>query len=177
MENQPRLGALKHFQPTVHPSAHLLPGVIVVGDVRIGPLASVWYGSVLRADSERIEIGEACNIQDQCCLHADPGEPTVLGDRVTIGHRAVVHGATVRHGALVGIGAVILGGADVGKSALVAAGAVVTPGTRIPPFSLAAGVPAKVVRPLTEVERKTVAERPDEYLALSERHREVGWAF
>jgi carbonic anhydrase/acetyltransferase-like protein (isoleucine patch superfamily) len=104
---------------------------------------------VLRADTEDIIVGERCNIQDLCCLHADPGEPAILGNGVSLGHKAMVHGAVVEDGALIGINAVVLGGATVEAGALVAAGALVPPGRRVPAGTLWAGVPGKVIRELT----------------------------
>src|SRR5690606_13237034 len=125
--------------PEIHPDAYVAPGAVVVGKVSIGRASSIWYGSVVRADSERIEIGEECNIQDLCCLHADPGEPAILEPRVSLGHKAMVHGAYVESGALIGIGAIVLGGARVGAGTLVAAGALIGPGKKIPAGVLVAG--------------------------------------
>src|SRR5690349_4656475 len=103
------LGTLDGVTPSVHPGAWIAPGVVLVGRVTVGRAANVWYGSVLRADEDEIVVGPECNIQDQCCLHVDPGEPVILDERVSLGHRATVHGAHVGAGALIGIGAVVLG--------------------------------------------------------------------
>ncbi|WP_373872282.1 gamma carbonic anhydrase family protein [Acrocarpospora phusangensis] len=157
--------------PSIDPTAWLAPGVVVVGQVRIGRSANVWYGSVLRGDDERVEVGAECNIQDLCCLHSDPGEPAVLEDRVSLGHKATVHGACVASGALVGIGAIVMNGASVGAGTLVAAGALVPPGAKIPDGVLVAGVPGRIIRELTDEDRATFAETPDRYLAKAERHR------
>ena len=127
-----QLGSIDGNTPQVHPDAWIAPGAILVGRVTLGPGASVWYGSVLRADDDEIIVGRDCNIQDQCCLHVDRGEPAVLGDRVSLGHRAIVHGAQVDEGALVGIGAIVLGRARIGAGSLVAAGTVVRPGPADP---------------------------------------------
>ncbi|ETK35394.1 gamma carbonic anhydrase family protein [Microbispora sp. ATCC PTA-5024] len=156
--------------PDIHPEAWVAPGAVVVGRVRLGSGANVWYGSVLRGDDERIEVGADCNIQDLCCLHADPGEPAVLEDRVSLGHRAVVHGARVETGALVGIGAIVLGGAVIGSGTLVAAGAVVPPGATIPAGVLVAGVPGRIVRELTDADRASFAATPERYRAKARRH-------
>ena len=134
---------------------------MVVGRVKLGRAASVWYGSVLRADEDEIVVGAECNIQDQCCLHVDAGEPVVLEDRVSLGHRAVVHGAYVETGALIGIGAIVLGGSRIGAGSLVAAGAVVTPATRIPAGVLVAGMPARIRRELTAADRESFAATPE----------------
>ncbi|NUT39759.1 MAG: gamma carbonic anhydrase family protein [Thermoactinospora sp.] len=157
--------------PDIHPEAYIAPGATVVGNVRIGARASIWYGSVLRGDDERIEIGEECNVQDLCCLHADAGEPAVLEPRVSLGHKAMVHGAHVETGALIGIGAIVLGGARIGAGTLVAAGALVGPGKKIPAGVLVAGTPGKIVRELTDSDRAIFARTPDNYHAKALRHR------
>ncbi|MGE5289326.1 MAG: gamma carbonic anhydrase family protein [Micromonosporaceae bacterium] len=169
------IGAIGEHAPSIHPDAWVAPGAIVVGRVSIGPAASVWYGSVLRADDDDIVVGADCNIQDQCCLHVDPGEPAILEDRVTIGHRAVVHGAYVEAGALIGIGAIVLGGCRIGAGSLVAAGAVVTPGTRVPGGVLVAGVPAKIRRELTDADRQSFAGTPERYVRRAARHKGATW--
>ncbi|MFC6081154.1 gamma carbonic anhydrase family protein [Sphaerisporangium aureirubrum] len=167
----PYLAALGDAVPSVHPEAYVAPTAVVVGRVRLGRATSVWYGSVLRGDDEAVEVGEECNIQDLCCLHADPGLPAVLEDRVSLGHRATVHGAHVESGALVGIGAIVLNGARIGAGTLVAAGCVVTPGRRVPSGVLVAGVPGKVVRELTEADRASFANTPANYMAKAALHR------
>ena len=149
----PLLRTFEGQSPVVHPSAWLAPGSVVIGNVEIGEDASVWYGSVLRGDINSIRVGARSNIQDQCVIHVTRDQYSVsIGDEVTVGHRAVVHGSTVENGALVGIGAVVLDGARVGHHAWVAAGALVPPGMSVEPETLVAGVPAKVVRRLTEDE-------------------------
>lgn len=157
--------------PDIHHEAYIAPGAVVVGRVRIGRAASIWYGSVLRGDDELIEVGEECNVQDLCCLHADAGEPAILEPRVSLGHKAMVHGAHVETGALIGIGAIVLGGARIGAGTLVAAGALVGPGKKIPSGVLVAGVPGRVVRELTDDDRATFANTPDNYMAKAIRHR------
>ncbi|MCG5215349.1 gamma carbonic anhydrase family protein [Streptosporangium soli] len=157
--------------PDIHPEAYVAPGAVVVGKVRLDRAANVWYCSVLRGEDEAIEVGEECNIQDLCCLHADPGEPAVLEPRVSLGHKAMVHGAYVETGALIGIGAIVLGGARVGAGSLVAAGALVPPGRKIPAGVLAAGMPAKILRDLTDEDRASFAGTPDTYIAKAALHR------
>ncbi|MBF8186567.1 gamma carbonic anhydrase family protein [Nonomuraea sp. K274] len=159
--------------PDISPEAYIAPGAVVVGRVKIGRASSIWYGSVLRADDERIEIGEECNVQDLSCLHSDPGEPAILEDRVSLGHKAMVHGAHIETGTLIGIGAIVLGGARVGAGTLVAAGALVGPGKKIPSGVLVAGVPGKIVRELTDDDRASFARTPDNYVAKALRHRQA----
>ena len=144
----------------------------VLGDVTIGDQASIWFGAVVRGDSDRIEIGQRSNVQDLCVLHTDPGFPCCIGQDVTIGHAAVVHGATVEDGALIGIRAVILNGARIGKGAIVGAGAVVTEGTEIPAGHLAVGVPAKVIRELSPENLERLGRSSARYVAASAAYRE-----
>ncbi|NLF02074.1 MAG: gamma carbonic anhydrase family protein [Anaerolineales bacterium] len=154
------------FHPEwVHPTAFVAPNATVVGDVHIGAEASVWFGSVLRGDNAAIEIGARTNVQDLAVIHADAGQPCVLGQGVTVGHRAVVHSATVADGALIGIGAIVLNGAQVGEEALVGAAALVPAGMVVPARHLALGVPARVVRPLTDDEVASLRETAAHYVA------------
>ena len=169
------LGALDGMTPQIHPEAWIAPGAVLVGAVTIGPRASVWYGSVLRADDDQIVVGAGCNIQDLCCLHVDEGEPAILAEQVTLGHRAIVHGAHIGAGALIGIGAVVLGRARIGAGSLIAAGTVIRPGKHIPPGVLAAGVPGRVVRELTEADRAAFADSADRYVQRAARHRGASW--
>lgn len=168
-------GVLGEDEPRIHPDAWVAPGVVVVGRVRIGRASGIWYGSVLRGDDDEIVVGEECNVQDQCCLHADPGDPTVLEARVTLGHKAVIHGAYVEERSLIGIGAIVLTGARVGTGSLVAAGAVVTPGTQVPPRSLVAGVPGKVLREVSDGDAAIISGTPDSYMDKAELHRRARW--
>jgi carbonic anhydrase/acetyltransferase-like protein (isoleucine patch superfamily) len=167
--------ALDEHEPDIHPDAWVAPGAAVVGRVTLGRAANVWYGSVLRGEDEEVVVGEECNVQDLCCLHADPGEPAVLEDRVSLGHKAMVHGAYVEAGSLVGIGAIVLGGARIGAGSLVAAGAVVGPGKKIPAGVLVAGVPGRVVRELTDDDRATLTHTTETYLIKARRHRGARW--
>lgn len=152
---------LQNHAPQIHPTAFIAPSAVIVGQAEIGEYASVWFGAVVRSDTEKVVIGAGCNVQDGAILHADPGDPCILGPRVTVGHRAVVHGALVEEGALIGIGAVILNRARVGQGAIVGAGAVVPPEMEVPAGMLAIGIPARVRGP---VEPTQNAER---YVELS----------
>lgn len=155
---------------TIHPTAFIHPSATVLGSVTLGRHTSVWPSAVIRADTDRIEVGDESNVQDGAVLHCDFGIPCVVGKRVTIGHSAVVHGATVEDGALIGIGAIVLNGARVGAGALVAAGTVVSEGMVIPPHSLALGVPARVRGPLSDDQRSRVAAGYEAYVALAAKH-------
>ncbi len=171
----PLIGTLGGDAPVIHPEAWIAPGAVLVGRITLGRASSVWYGSVLRADDDEISIGEECNIQDLCCLHVDAGQPAVLEDRVSLGHRAMVHGAHIGPGALIGIGATVLGGAKVGAGTLVAAGAVVLPNAVLPAGVLAAGVPCRIVRELTDADRQSFADTAAHYVARAARHQDAVW--
>ncbi len=147
------------------------PGAIVVGDVEIGEGASLWFNAVVRGDLAPIRIGEETNIQDGAVLHVDTGLPLTIGRRVTVGHTAILHGCSVADGALVGMGARVLSGAVVGEEALVAAGALVPEGRSVPPRVLAVGVPARVVRPLTEAELERLRASAAHYLEQAALYR------
>jgi carbonic anhydrase/acetyltransferase-like protein (isoleucine patch superfamily) len=169
------VGSLDRLSPSIHESAWIAPGAVVVGAVSVGPRSSVWYGSVLRADEDEITIGEECNIQDLCCIHVDPGEPAVIESRVSLGHRATVHGAYVAEGALIGIGAIVLGGARVGPAALIAAGTVVLSGAVVPGGVLFAGVPGRVIRELNADDHERLGKTSRGYVERALRHREARW--
>jgi carbonic anhydrase/acetyltransferase-like protein (isoleucine patch superfamily) len=159
--------------PKVDPDAFVAPMSALIGDVTLHAGASVWYGAVLRGDVERVSVGASSNVQDNCTLHADPGFPVTVGERVSIGHNAVVHGATVEDDCLIGMGATVLNGAVIGAGSLVAAQALVPQGMRVPAGSLVAGVPAKVKRELTAEEREGVTLNGTTYAELARAHREV----
>jgi carbonic anhydrase/acetyltransferase-like protein (isoleucine patch superfamily) len=169
----PLLLAVGERAPHVHARAWVAPGAVLVGSVELAADSSVWYGCVLRADGDRIVVGEGSNLQDGCVVHADEHGGVVVGAGVSVGHRAVLHGCVVEDGVLVGMGAVVLSGARIGRGSLVAAGAVVREGAQVPAGSLVAGVPAQVRRPLTEAEAVRVRENAPAYRGLTERHRDA----
>lgn len=169
------VGVLGDDEPDIHPDAWVAPGAVVVGKVSLGRASSVWYGSVLRGDDERIVVGDECNIQDLSCLHSDPGFAAVLEDRVSLGHKAMVHGAHIETESLIGIGAIVLNGARIGSGTLVAAGALVGPGKQIPSGVLVAGVPGKVVRELTDDDLAGIKLTADHYAERARRHATVRW--
>ena len=136
--------------PSLDATAYVAPDATLVGDVQLGPQASVWFQAVARGDNEPIRIGAQSNVQEAAVLHADPGFPLTIGERVTVGHQAMLHGCTIGEGSLIGIQAVVLNGAKIGKHCLVGAGAIVTEGKEFPDRSLILGAPAKVVRQLSD---------------------------
>lgn len=162
----------KEFVPDVAPSAWIAPGAFVVGDVRLGEDTSVWYGAVLRGDTEPIRIGARTNVQDGCVLHADPGFPATVGEGCVVGHNAVVHGCEVGDGCLIGMGATILNGAKIGTGSIVAAGAVVPENREFPPRSLIVGVPAKRAGDVTGEQTRDIERGAAEYVERAAAHRE-----
>jgi carbonic anhydrase/acetyltransferase-like protein (isoleucine patch superfamily) len=151
--------------PKIHPSVFMAEGAHLIGDVEIGKDSSVWFNAVVRGDVNFIRIGERTNIQDGSVLHVTHERyPLIIGSNVTVGHSAVVHAATVHDYCLIGMGAIVLDNARIGPYALVAAGAVVVGNSQIPEGMLAAGVPAKVIRPLTEEERESLVQSAQNYI-------------
>lgn len=135
--------------PQVDSTAWIADSAQVMGHVTLGPDASVWFGCVLRGDTESMTIGEGSNIQDLTVMHADQGLPLTIGKHVTVGHKVMLHGCTIGDESLIGIGAIVLNGARIGKNCLVGAGSLVTEGKEFPDGSMIMGTPAKVVRQLT----------------------------
>src|SRR5215217_4976138 len=156
--------------PTIHPTAFVHPAAHVIGNVTLGARVSVWPTAVLRGDSDAITIGADSNVQDGTIIHVDPGVPCTIGARVAIGHRVIVHGATVGDDCLIAMGAILLNRVVVGSGSIVGAGAVCREGMEIPPNSLVVGVPAKVIRQTTDVERSRIRRTVEAYLALQRRH-------
>ncbi|MCU6455263.1 gamma carbonic anhydrase family protein, partial [Sphingomonas sp. A2-49] len=150
--------------------AYIAPGAHVIGDVTLGPRASIWFGAVLRGDTAAIVIGPESNVQDGAMVHADPGMPTTIGSGVTIGHHAIVHGATVGDNSLIGMGATILNRAVIGADSLVGAHALVTEGKCFPAGSLIVGAPARVLRALTEAEIAGLRLSAATYVANARRY-------
>ena len=144
---------------------------IVIGNVSLGARVSVWPTAVIRGDSDAITIGDDSNVQDGTVIHADEGVPTTIGKRVAIGHRAVVHGSTVEDDCLIAMGAILLNGVHVGAGSIVAAGAMCPEGMKIPPNSLALGIPARVIREVTSVERERISKTVSAYVQLQSEHR------
>jgi carbonic anhydrase/acetyltransferase-like protein (isoleucine patch superfamily) len=155
----------------IDPTSFIHETAVVIGDVHLGARTSIWPTAVIRADCDRIEIGDDSNVQDGAVLHCDEGIPCIVGKRVTIGHRAIVHGALVQDDALIGMGAVVLNKVVVGRGSLIGAGAVISEGTVIPPDSLVLGVPGKVVKTLTPEQRERMAGGFKSYVTMKERHR------
>jgi len=155
----------------IHPTAFIAPTAVVLGDVTLGPRASVWYQAVLRGDMAPIVVGEATNLQDGTIVHVDEGKPALIGARVGVGHRAILHGCTVEDDCLIGMGSVLLNGVRIGTGSVVGAGAVVPEGLQVPPGSLVLGVPARVVRAVDDALRARIRGTWEHYVVEAERHR------
>lgn len=166
-----RVAAHHGVLPRIHPSAFVADGVQIVGDVEIGIDASIWFNSILRGDINLIQIGDRTNVQDGSIFHVTNELPVRVGADVTVGHRAIVHGCSVGDGSLIGMGAIVLDRVQIGRQALVAAGAVVLEGFEVPDGMLAAGVPAKIVRPLTSVEKDGLLESARHYVEYARSFR------
>ena len=136
--------------PSTTSAAFVAENASIIGDVTLSPLSSIWFSAVLRGDECSIFVGEGSNIQDNATVHGDFGHDVVIGKNVTVGHNAIVHGCEIGDGTLVGMGAVVLNGAKIGKECIIGAGAVVKEGEIIPDRSLVVGVPAKIIRTITD---------------------------
>ena len=164
--------------PQLADGAWAAPSADLIGDVRLGARASVWFGAVIRADNTPIILGEETNFQDGAIGHSDPGAPLTIGARVTVGHQAILHGCTVADDCLIGMGARVLNGAFLGPECLVGANALITEGKRFDEGGLIVGAPARLVRPLSDTEKAALrlsaahyAEKAARYAADLKSHR------
>lgn len=157
--------------PKTAPNAYVHPAAVLSGAVSLGENASVWPCAVLRGDIAEIIVGDNSNIQDNACVHVNYNCPAVIGRGVTVGHGAVVHGSKIGDNCLIGMNAVVLE-SEIGPNCLIGAGAVVTAGKNIPAGSLVMGVPAKVVRELTEDEINSMLQNAREYVRLAQEYKD-----
>jgi len=161
----------KERRPIINEESFIAKNATVIGEVTIGKNSSIWYNVVLRGDIDSISIGNNTNVQDGSIVHCDVGVPTIIGNNVTIGHNVVLHACKIGNGSLIGIGAIVLNGAEVGEGTRIGAGAIVTPRTKIPPFTLVFGIPARVVRNLTKEEVENLKEHARNYVELMKRYK------
>lgn len=157
--------------PRVAETAWVADSAQVMGDVELGEDVSVWFGVVLRGDTDLIHIGHGTNIQDGSVLHADRGMPLTVGKQVTVGHKVMLHGCTIGDGSLIGIGAIVLNGAKIGRGCIVGAGALVTEGKEFPDGSMILGSPAKAVRSLTPEQQLGLVQSAEHYIENARRFR------
>ncbi len=158
-------------RPQVHPDAFVAPTAVLIGDVEIGPGASVWFGAVLRADEARVVVGAGSNVQDNAVLHCAAELPTLVGENVTVGHHACLEGCVVEDGAVVGMGSIMLQRSRLGPGAMLAAGAVLPEGRAVPAGHLAAGIPADVKKPLSGSSARWVTRTALQYQENGDRYR------
>lgn len=163
-------------EPQIHESAFVAPGARIIGDVTIGPEASIWYNCVLRGDIHRIEVGARSNVQDGSVFHVEgprpdtEGCPTIIGEDCVIGHMALVHGATLADKAFVGMGAIAMDDCHLGEGAMLGAGALLSPGKSIPPREIWIGRPAKPFRTIDEAQVEKIRFQTERYCKLAQRH-------
>ena len=154
--------------------AFVARGAVVVGDVHVGALASIWFGCVVRGDSDVIRIGPRVNVQDGTIVHVDEGCPAILEEGVSIGHACVIHGCTLGRGSLIGMGSIVMNGVELGEDCLVGAGSLVTEGKVFPPRSMILGRPGKVVRELGDAEVALLRRATDHYVEAGQLYRSRG---
>ena len=162
-----RMGRYRDAAPSIHPSAFVAPGAVIVGDVALAEESSVWFGCVLRGDINEIRIGPGSNIQDNSVVHLADDLGVYVGQYVTCGHGAILHACKIDDEVLIGMGSTILDGAEIGARSIIGANALVTQGMRIPPGSLVLGAPAKIRRALDIEEQASVRPWAEKYVLLS----------
>ena len=162
-------------QPILDPSVRLAQGAVVCGDVTIGKNSSIWFHAVLRAESAAISVGENTNIQDNCTVHVDEGNPVAIGNGVTVGHGVILHGCSVGDDTLIGMGSTVLNGAKIGKNCIIGAGSLVTQNAVIPDGSMAFGSPARVIRPLRPEESEANRTSAVDYVEESMEYVHAGY--
>lgn len=162
---------LDSISPRLADTAWVADSAEVMGNVELAEDTSIWFGAVVRGDTEVIRIGRGSNIQDGSVLHADIGMPLTIGEHVTVGHKVMLHGCTVGDGSLIGIGAVVLNGAKIGKGCIVGAGALVTEGKEFPDGSMIIGSPAKAVRELSDTQRDALKMSAIHYIENAKRFK------
>ncbi len=163
----------RNLRPEIPESVFVAPNATIIGDVKIGEDASIWFNTVIRGDVNWIRIGERTNIQDGCVLHVTLQKwPLQIGNNVTVGHGAILHGCTVQDCCLIGMGARVLDGAIIGEHSLIAAGSLVPEGEKVPKNSLVAGVPAVVKRALSSDEIRILERSAQRYVGYKQTYME-----
>ena len=146
----------------------------IIGDVTIGKQVGIWFGAVIRADRDRIVIGDRSNIQDNCVVHTSKGFPVTIGNEVSVGHGAILHGCTIGNQVLIGMGAIIINGAKVGDGSIIGAGSVITEGKDIPPNSVVIGIPGKVVKQADQAQLHNILHNAASYVELAREYASHG---
>jgi carbonic anhydrase/acetyltransferase-like protein (isoleucine patch superfamily) len=154
-------------KPIISENCYAAESADIIGDIVLNEDSSVWFGAVLRGDMDRIIVGKGSNIQDNCTVHVDKGQPVEIGENVTIGHNSVIHGCKIGSNSLIGMGTIVLDGAEVGENTIVGAGSLVTGGKKIPSGVLCLGSPVKIIRELTEEEIASIKQSAEHYIEIS----------
>jgi carbonic anhydrase/acetyltransferase-like protein (isoleucine patch superfamily) len=162
---------LGEHTPQIHPGAYIADNAQVIGRVHLAEDTSLWFGVVVRGDTDDIRIGRGSNVQDNSVLHTDEGIELVIGEDVTVGHQCMLHGCTIGDGSLIGIGAIVLNGARIGRHSIVGAGALVTEGKEFPDYSMILGSPAKVVKTLTPEQAERFRHGATHYVDNARRYQ------
>jgi carbonic anhydrase/acetyltransferase-like protein (isoleucine patch superfamily) len=161
---------LDQQQPEIADGVFVAPSAVIIGDVKLQPETSIWFGAVLRGDIETITIGRGSNIQDGTVCHTDPDNPCTVGDYVTVGHMAMLHGCTIGDGSLVGIGATLMNGSAIGRECIVGAHSLITEGKQFPDGVVIMGSPAKIVRELDDADRAKLRANAERYVKRARRY-------
>lgn len=157
--------------PSINETAYISESADIIGDVLIQDNVNIWFGARIRADINRIVIGENSNIQENSVIHIDINHETIIGKNVTIGHGAIIHGCNISDNVLVGMGAIILNGSKIGKNTIIGAGSLITQNKRFEEGVLVLGNPAKVIRKLTDEEIESIHKSANNYVALSNKYK------
>ena len=156
--------------PRIHETAFVAPGARLIGDVEVGPHASIWYNCVLRADLNRIVVGARSNVQDGTVIHVEHDLPTLIGEDALVGHMAILHGCIVEDRAFVGMGSVVMDGGRIASEGMLAAGALLSPGKTVPSAAIWAGRPARHLRDLTAPQLEQMRLQTAQYVSLAVSH-------
>jgi len=170
-EKKIRFGRYFDTDLKIDKTTYIAPNAVLKGKMVIGKRSSVWFNAVLRGDMESITIGDDTSIQDGVVIHVDEGKPTRIGDRVTVGHGAIIHGASVGNDVIVGIGSTLLNLSKVGNGAVIAAGSVIREGFAVPPRSIAAGVPARIIGKVSPELKERIRRSYKVYVKYAEMYR------
>ena len=162
---------LKIVTPNLHPTSFVAKGAQIIGDVELQRYASVWYNCVLRADINKVIIGERSNIQDNSTIHLENDLGVKVGNDVTVGHNVILHGCNIENGALIGMGSIIMNGVKIGRGSIIGAGSVITEKMIIPDFSVVVGIPGKIIKTITEDSVKENIKWAKKYVELAKIHK------
>lgn len=162
----------KDYMPDVHKKCFIAPTAQIIGRVIVEENANIWFGAILRADINEIRIGARTNIQDGVVVHVSKDVGTTIGKGVTVGHNAIIHGCTIGDYTLIGMGSTILDGAIIGKHCIIGANSLVTKGMVVPEGSLVLGMPARIIKPLTDMQKESLYTSANNYVKLAEEYKQ-----